>query len=356
MKITKLTAKVVQLYPRVKFKIALSDQATGDTVLVKIETDTGLVGYGEANPFAPVTGESVETILAFYGALGTMLEGRSPFELEAIHRMMRRLAQGNTAAKAGIDIALHDLCAKAAGVPLYRYLGGSRNVVESDMTIGIDPPELMAQKAQQYVREGFTMLKIKVGLNPTEDLEALRLIRQAVGADIELRLDANQGWKKKQAMETMKAMEAYGVSEIEQPLPFHDLEGMAFLTEHITQDVMADESVHSPEDAMKLLRRGACDIINIKLMKSAGIYPALQINAAAQAANIPCMVGCMSETILGIAAGAALVASRENILYADLDGHRVIQDVPGLSGGFTQEGGRITLSSKPGLGLDVTLF
>lgn len=356
MKITKLEYRVLNLKPRVSFKIALTDQATNDTVLLRISTDSGLVGYGEANPFGPVTGESVETVVAFLETIGPLLQGKSPFELENIHFIMRRLARGNSAAKAAVDIALYDICAKALGLPLYRYLGGDNPCVESDMTIGIDNPEKMAEKATEYVNQGFNMLKIKVGINPKDDLKAVSLIRQAVGPEIELRLDANQGWTRKVALNTMKAMEAYNVVEIEQPLPYYDLEGMAFLTQNLKQEVMADESVHSPDNAIDVIRAKACDIVNIKLMKSAGLYPALKICGIAEASGLHCMVGCMSETILGIAAGAALTAARNVIVYADLDGHRMIEDVPGLEGGFKQKGGIITLSEEPGLGLNVDLF
>lgn len=356
MIITNLEFKVVKLYPKVSFKIALTEHTVADTVFVKISTSSGLIGFGEANPFAPVTGESVETIQAFLSRLKSLLIGKSPYELEDIHKIMNRLAVGNSAAKAGVDIALYDLCSKNANLPLYRYLGGTSPLVFSDMTIGIDPPDIMAKKAQEYVGQGFKMLKVKVGLNPAEDLMAVRMIRDRVGPEVEIRLDANQGWNTKQAINTMRLMAEYGVSEIEQPLAFHDLDGMAFIKNNISQDLMADESVHTPQDALKVIKAGACDIINIKLMKSSGIYPALQINALAEAANTPCMVGCMSESILGIAAGASLCASRNNISYADLDGHLVIDNVPGLKGGFFQKGGQITLLEKPGHGVDVNLF
>ena len=329
---------------------------TNDTVLLRISTDSGEVGYGEANPFAPVTGESIETVVAFLEALGPLLQGRSPFELEAIHKVMNQMTKGNSGAKAGVDIALHDLCAKAVGLPLYRYLGGDHPQVISDMTIGIDAPEKMVEKAIKYTEEGFTILKIKTGLIPEDDLRAVSLIREAVGSSVELRLDANQGWTRKSAYHIMKAMEAYNVAEIEQPLTSYDVEGMAYLTEKLTQEVMADESVHSPQDAYRMVQAQACDTINIKLMKSAGIHPALKICSLAEAAGLQCMVGCMSETIVGIAAGAALAACRDVIAYADLDGHRIIQDVAGVTGGFTQEGGVLTLSEEPGLGLTITLF
>lgn len=353
MKITKIEYKIHRAKPVVSFKIALMDQATTDTVVLRAETDNGLVGYGEACPFMPVTGETTATVCAYLDLLIPKLIGKSPLEMEEIHRIMDRLMIGQTAAKAGIDIAMYDIAAKAAKLPLYKYLGASTNQVHSDITIGIDEPTKMAELARKYVDAGFTILKIKVGINPVNDVEAIRLIREAVGDEIELRLDANQGWSKKQARSVLQELSRYGVEEIEQPVHFQDLVAMRYLVEHADQTIMADESVHSPKDAIRMISNDACDMINIKLMKSAGIYPALLINGIAEAAGMACMVGCMSETRIGISAAAAFTASRRNILYADLDSHHLIAEDPKIRGGFTQKGGLITLTEAHGLGLEI---
>ena len=353
MKITDVQYKLIQVKPRVRFRIALTSDTRYDLIFVKISTDEGITGYGEACPFAPVTGDVNDDIICFLDKMKTLLIGEDPLCIARIHHIMNRYINGKAGGKAGIDIALYDILGKKANLPLYKLLGGFENTVHSDMTVGIDKPEAMAELAKKYVDEGFRILKIKVGANPEDDVEAVRRIRELVGPGISLRLDANQGWTKKLSVNLMKVMEQFDVDEIEQPLPYWDFDGLRFVKDHISQDMMLDESVLSPADAMHAVKADISDIINIKLMKSGGIYPALQINAICEAAGIPCMVGCMSESRIAIAAGAALTAAQRNIKYADLDGYRMVEEIPGISGGFTQEGGLITLTDKPGLGLDI---
>lgn len=339
----------------VPFQIALTKNATNDSVIVKITTESGVVGYGEASPLSPITGENIGTVLAVLDLLSPMLIGKSALALEMNHRIMDRAILGNTSAKAAIDIALYDISAKVANLPLYKFLGGDDPVIYSDMTIGIDEPEIMAKLAEKYVGEGFTILKVKVGLDSQNDLRAIKLIRDAVGNEIEIRLDANQGYSKKEALYVLEEMSKYGVEEIEQPLPFHDLDGMRIVTQKSKQIIVADESVKVPEDAHRFVKSDACDMINIKLMKSGGIFKAKAINSIAEAANMRCMVGCMSETKIGISAAAAFAAAHRNIEYVDLDSHRLLEDVKGVSGGFTQDGGKIILSEEPGLGLEIDM-
>ncbi|RVU54403.1 mandelate racemase/muconate lactonizing enzyme family protein [Anaerosphaera multitolerans] len=353
MIITDLKWREMEPVSKVKFKIALRENAKTSSLLLKIETDEGISGYGEASPFEPVTGDNIEDIKAFFEKIKPELIGKNPLAIEKIHRIMNRFIVGKTAGKAAIDFALYDILGKKTGMPLYMLLGGNSNTVQSDMTIGIDTPDEMAKLAKKYVNEGFNILKIKVGLNYEEDLEAIRKIREAVGDKISIRLDANQGYDKKQTINVMREMEKYSVEEIEQPIPCWDFDGMKFIKDRITQELMMDESVHSPNDAHRAVKEEACDVINIKLMKAGGIFPALQINAVAQAAGIKCMIGCMSETRVGIAAGAALAAAKKNIVYADLDSYRMIEELEYVSGGYTQEGDIITLTEKPGLGLEI---
>lgn len=356
MKITNVTIRVQETRDRVTFEIANMGKSMPYTVLLKLDTDVGLVGYGEGRPSRLVTCESIQSVTAFLESAKEDLIGRSPYELERIHKLMGKIGRGNSAAKAAVDIALHDLCAKGAGLPLFRYLGGDSPIVHSDMSIGIDEPTKMAELAKKYVDEGFTILKVKVGRDSKDDLEAIRLIREAVGNQVEIRIDANQGWELKEAFRTLEAMEKYQVEEVEQPVQRDKINDLRFLKQHVKQVVMADESVLSPLDAMRLVKEEAVDMINIKLMKSAGIYPALKINAIAEAAGLHCMVGCMSESRIGISAGAAFVASQDNVTYADLDGHLLLEEVEGLSSTFTQKGGLITLSEEPGLGIHFNGF
>ena len=334
-------------------KIALELPSRSQSILLEISTDEGITGYGEACPFAPVTGNDAEGTLPVVQALSKALLGEDPLNIARIHARMDRYYQGQSAAKAAFDIALHDILGKKAGLPLYRLLGGARREIESDMTVGIADPELMAEMAAGFVREGFRILKIKAGLNVSEDLRAIARIREAVGPEIELRIDANQGWSAKETIAMMAQLSRYGIREVEQPVKAWDLDACRRIRAAISQDLMLDESVHTPQDALRAVRAEAADYINIKLMKSSGIYPAAKINAIAEAAGVPCMVGCMGETRIGIAAAAALAAAKPNILLSDLDGYRFLEESPAIRGGFHQEGSRITLLEEPGLGVAV---
>lgn len=353
MKISSIEAKIFKAPYLKPFTIALGTIMATETVLLRIVTEDGLTGYGEGSPYHAVTGNYPEDILHFVNRIRGKLIGADADDIAGIHALLDFESAASTPAKAAIDIALYDLKGKRANMPLYRLLGGSRPNVYSDCTIGIKLREEMVAHARELVDQGFTILKIKTGVNIEDDIGNLAAIRKEVGDGITLRIDANQGWDVKGTILAMKKMEALGIDEVEQPLRAFNLEGHAFIRNHISQNLMLDESVHSPVDALKAVKAGAADIINIKLMKSAGILPALKINAIAEAAGIPCMVGCMLETWVGVTAGAHLAASQPNITLADLDSHIKLNKSSIVTGGFEQHGSNITLTEKPGLGVDV---
>ncbi|MEN1967896.1 dipeptide epimerase [Lentibacillus sp. N15] len=354
MKIKNIKVEKLKMELFKPLTVALGTIEDVETLLVKVETDEGLAGIGEGAPFAYVTGETLETAVVTAKMLAQRLIGHNPLEIEKIHHIMNSQIIGNTAAKAAIDMALYDIKGKQMEAPLYQVLGGYRNQFVTDITIGIDTPEHMAAEAKEKVHQGFTVLKIKAGIDPAQDIDAIKCIREGIGYDVRLRIDANQGWTAGEAVRVIKAIEPYWVEAIEQPLPYWDLEGMAFVRKKVNSNIMADESVHSPVDAWKVVKRDAADVINIKLMKSAGLYPALQINGIAEAAGLRCMVGCMLESKIGITAGASLVAAKKNITEADMDSFLYVKDT-GITGGFTIENGVITLSDKPGLGIELNI-
>lgn len=325
-----------------------------ETLIVQIETDEGIYGIGEGSPFAPVTGETIDTAIPIANQICKTLIGENPLHIEKIHRIMDEILVGNTAVKAAIDMALHDIVGKKAGIPLYQLLGGNSNMFETDITLGIDSPETMARDAKEKIQQGFGILKLKAGIDMHQDIAAIKSIRHEIGDDVRLRVDANQGWTAKEALQYINAVEPFQVEAIEQPLPCWDLEGMAFVRKNSIIPIMADESVHSPQDAMKVVQKHAADVINIKLMKAGGLYKASMINAIAEAAGLTCMVGCMLESKIGITAGASIVAAKNNISEADMDSFLHIKD-PGIKGGITIENGTITLPEAPGLGIDLTL-
>ena len=352
MKITDIQFEKLRVKLHKPFVVAIGVIEYGETMIVKITTDEGITGFGEASPFSPVTGETLDSVSVFLALFKNALLGQNPFALEKIHKTMDRLTVGNSSAKAGIDIALYDIIGKKIGLPVYQILGGYSNSFLTDVTVGIDRPEEMAKTALDYVKNGFNIIKVKAGISPEEDLTAIRLIREAVGPGVKIRVDANQGWDVNTAVRMMTAFEAYDVEAVEQPVVYWDIEGLAYIRRHSKISIMADESLHNPQDAMKLAKAGAVDIFNIKLMKSGGLYPALRINAIGEAAGIPCMLGCMLETRLGLAASASLVAAQKNVTEADLDSFRHFDD-SAVQGGFTLENGVMTLLEKPGLGIEL---
>lgn len=354
MKIVDMKFQTIHIPLKKPFRIAFAVQDHSVNVLVKLVTDEGIYGLGEAAPFEPVTGESAATVLEALKLFKQGLVGMDAMNIEGIHKLMDRLITGNTSAKAAVDIALYDIRGKVMNQPLYKVLGGYSNQLETDMTIGIDTPESMAEEARMRVeKDGFRILKVKAGIDPRDDQWALALIREAVGPKVRLRVDANQGYTVNDAVQTLRAFEKSGVEAVEQCLPYWDIDGSAFLRTKVDVNIMLDESIHTSIDAARACKKDAADILNIKLMKCGGLYEAEKINAIAEANHVSCMVGCMLESKIAIAAGASFVAAKANVTEADCDSFMYAVDPEnGMPGGFTIEGGIYTLSEKPGLGID----
>jgi L-alanine-DL-glutamate epimerase-like enolase superfamily enzyme len=356
MKITAIEAKKLPIHLRGEIKIAFASIRMVENVLIKITTDEGIVGFGEAAPFAPVTGETADGVLAALDLLRPGLLGRDPFGLDKIHALMDTALYGNGSAKCAVDIALYDIIGKAVGKPVYRVLGGEEGLVQNGATIGIAGHQEMVREARYYVEErGYRIIKVKVGLDPSGDVEALRLIRQAVGDQVRLRVDANQGYTITGALKALEGFAALGVDVAEQCLPYWDVEGAALLRSKVRGiDLMLDESIHSPHDAARACRLGAADMFNIKLMKCGGLYPGSRIGGVAASFGLRCMVGCMLETRLALTAGLSLVAARGNITDADCDSFLSFDESQaGVTGGFTMEGDMCRLSEESGLGITI---
>jgi len=334
------------------FTIAAGTSSEANNVVVKVLTDYEAVGWGESSPSKRVTGETAETVLRALDRMAPMLVGKCPLRIEDDLEIMDSTVAGNPAAKAAIDMALHDILGQTARKPLFRLIGGYRTEVLTDVTLSIKPPEQMAKDAQKAGKAGFKALKIKVGLNPTEDVLRVRLIREAAGGETQLRVDANEGWTPEQAIEALGKMDEYDVQFAEQPVPAGNIEGLRKVRKGSPIPIMADESVHSPEDALRLIRADAVDLINIKLMKCGGILKARKIAAVAEAAGIPCMIGCMGESEIGIAAATHLAAAVKNIRYADLDSDLLLGDKLVKKGGTEIKNSMRTFPKRFGLGIE----
>jgi len=334
------------------FRIAIGTMTAANDLLVRVRTDQGIVGLGEACPFPPITGETQATNAAAARAIRDMITGKDPLAIDALLREIGPLVHANPSAVAAFDMALHDILGKVAGLPLFRLLGGSKNVFETDITTGIDTLEAMRAEAQKYAGLGYKTLKVKVGLDPDEDFARLEAIRSAVGPRVAIRIDANQGWTVPQAIYALRKMEPLAIEFCEQPVKASDHDGMRAVRAQSPISIMADESLFGPADAVKLIRAEACDTFNIKVMKAGGLLNSIRIAHIADAANMRCMVGCMIESNLALTAAAHVVASQANIVYADLDGNTEHASNP-VVGGMTVKAGTLTLPETPGLGCDV---
>lgn len=326
MEIQQVEVYSVTLRYKEPFRIAPGASTESHNVVVKIITDYDVIGWGESSPSQRVTGENPKTVIKALDKIAPKLIGMSPLRIEQNVELMDSIVKGNPSAKAAIDMALHDILGKTARKPLFMLMGGYRTEVLTDITLGIKSPKEMAKDAVKAVNKGFKALKVKVGVNPAEDVERIKLIRRAVGDEIDVRLDANQGWTSKQAIDVLNRIERFNIQFAEQPVPAEDMKGLVKVRKKSPIPVMADESVHSPEDALGLIKAEAVDLINIKLMKSGGILKGRKIADIAEAAGIPCMIGCMGESEIGIAAGAHLAAAVKNIQYADLDSDLLLKD------------------------------
>ena len=336
------------------FKTALRTVDAVNDVVVRIITDDGLIGYGEAPPTAVITGDIRGSILAAIDEyIRPNLLGMDIMDLDGIMAKLHGCLVHNSTPKAAVDMAVYDLWGKAQGAPLYQLLGNARTTFKTDITISVNPVDEMVADSVDAVKQGFDCLKIKVGKEGLADVARIAAIRQAVGPGVLLRIDANQGWTAEQSVDIITALEDQGldIELVEQPVPAHDLEGMKFVADRVATPILADEAVFSPLDARRLLDMGAADLINIKLMKTGGIHKALEICKLAEAYNVECMIGCMLESRLSVAAAAHLAASQKVITKADLDGPSLCSVDP-YTGGPIFHGPSITMSGDPGVGVD----
>ncbi|MGB8455182.1 MAG: dipeptide epimerase [Anaerocolumna sp.] len=336
------------------FKTALRTVNNVEDIVIKIVTDTDLVGFGEAPPTAVITGDTKGSIItAVKDFITPALVGMEIDNLDGIFRKLNSCIVKNTSAKAAVDMAVYDLYARQHKTPLYKLLGGNKNLVETDITISVGPIPEMVADSMDAVNKGYKILKIKVGKEGLRDVERIGEIRKAVGLDIKLRVDANQGWNAKQSVQIISAMEDKGlnIELVEQPVPAHDFKGMQYVTSHVATPILADESVFSAEDAINLIQNGAADLINIKLMKAGGIYNALKICDIAEIYGVECMIGCMLEGKLSVSAAAHLAAAKGVITKADLDGPSLCKLDP-FVGGPVYEEDLIRMNETPGIGIE----
>ncbi|MDX2495908.1 MAG: dipeptide epimerase [Desulfuromusa sp.] len=353
MKITDIKIQIINIPLVTTFKTALRSVDQIENIIITITTDTDLVGFGGAAPAAVITGETTASIRGAIEHIRDSIVGMNLIDSENIFQRLNNCIIGNSSAKAAVDMALYDLLAKALKVPLYQFLGGMTNTLETDITVSLDTPEKMVRESKEKVSAEFNILKIKVGNDPELDINRLQLIREAIGNEASIRIDANQGWTAKEAVYVGKELTRKGVDIelMEQPVHARDFKGLRFVRDNVSMPVYADESIFTHQDALDLVSMIAVDGINIKLMKCGGIYNALKIASIAETAGIPCMIGSMMESHISVAAAAHLAASRSIIKRYDLDAPLFCSINPAV-GGITYQGSRICFSNSPGLGIE----
>ena len=336
------------------FKTAMRTVKEIEDVVVIVETDTGNTGYGSAPATAVITGDTHGSIIeAISKVMSPALIGRDIADLNNLINTVQNSIVRNFSAKAAIEIAIYDLYGQLYNAPLYQLLGGGDNVISTDITISVDYIDKMVEDTLSAIDRGFETLKIKVGKDPALDIERIKAIYAAVNERALIRLDANQGWTPKQTVSVLRALEDSGVQLelLEQPVRGDDIEGMKYVTERIHTPVMADESSFGPKEAIELIRTRAADIINIKLMKTGGISNAIKIADIAGIYGVNCMIGCMLESSIGVAAAAHIAVAKASVITkVDLDTPALGKYDP-VTSGVQFNNSEIKITDLPGLGI-----
>lgn len=335
------------------YTIAYQRVESATNVFLRLVTDDRHVGLGCAAPDQDLTGETPDRVLsALRDEVAPLVEGQDPFRFTLLLEKIRQQCPRLPSVLAAVDMALFDLLGKVADLPLWKILGGCREHIRTSITIGILPVDETVHRARHWTAQGFECLKIKGGISIDDDVERVMKVREAVGPEVELRFDANQGYVSDQAVAFIDRTRDARLELLEQPTPRRDLQLLGQVTRRVSIPVMADESLFTLGDAFRLARDGLVDMVNIKLMKVGGISEALQINAVAKASGSEAMVGCMDESALAISAGLHFALARPNVLYADLDGHIGLVGDP-AEGSVRLEKGVLYPQDKPGLGVEL---
>jgi L-alanine-DL-glutamate epimerase-like enolase superfamily enzyme len=337
------------------FVISLGPLLAVQNVVVVIRTSGGLVGYGECSPFLTINGESVDTCFVVGQYFAPALKGRDALDLAGGLAEMDRIIYGNSSIKSAFDIALHDIAARHAGLPLYAFLGGHhRKPLHTDMTVSLGPPSKMQADAVRFQREGFPAIKVKLGGSPEEDVARIRAIRAGIGPAHPLRVDANQGWQTADnAIAVLQALAEFNIEHCEEPILRQHFMELSRVRAASPIPIMADESCGDEHDAARLIQLQACQLLNIKLGKSSGFHRAQKIARLGEAAGLTLQVGGFLESRLGMTAAAHLALSNEAIAHCDFDTPLMFTDDP-VAGGFRYgPGGRIDMPTGPGLGATI---
>ena len=349
MKITKISYERLDLKLSEPYTIAYETISRSTNFILKVETDSTIVGYGCGAPDKAVTGEHpAEVEEAIKNVISPYLIGKDPFTYALILKELKTNLGKKSSSLTMVDMALHDLLSKKAGVPLYKFLGGYRTSIATSITIGILPVNETLRQADEFVRQGFSIVKVKGGRSLLEDIEKMTRLHER-HPHLALRFDGNQGYSVIDSVAFVKATAHIGIEIFEQPTKLEKEERLGQVTDQVDIPVMADESIKTLRDVFRLAQNERIDMVNIKLMKVGGILEGMHINSVAKAAGLESMIGCNDECALGISAGLHFALSRPNIHFADLDGHLDVVDDP-FKGIFRLEKGVLYPTEASGLG------
>lgn len=371
MKIQRVITSIVDIpIRRLHNKMSFVTLEKVNYVLVRTQTDTGIEGLGEAAALGGPTwseesAESIKETIDHY--LAPLLIGEEPENIEKLRQKLDCAYRGNQFAKAALEMSLFDIVGKAWGIPVYDLLGGLvREKVPLSWSLAIGDVQEEIREAREMMEHGHFIFKIKVGAaKPEEDVERVKKLREALNDRICLRVDANQGWNRMSAIWAAKQLEAYRIDFLEQPVPRWDVGSLSAVARASSIPIMADESLCTPQDAIRLVNKEAASIFALKVTKAGGILGCKRIAAIAEGAGIGCYVGCMIETGIGTAAYLHLAASTPGVTYGcelfgplmlcdDIvrektdykDGHVWVSDRPGL--GVTLDEGKVKKYTRQG--------
>nr|WP_106785014.1 dipeptide epimerase [Lysinibacillus timonensis] len=355
MKIKQLELFAINL-PLIKpFIISYASYPHISSIIVKLTTECGLVGWGECVPDEHITGETpTSTYAMIKDKLAPLMIGQNPMEFEKIHDLMDKAVKLAPAAKAAIDIACFDVVGKKLGVPIFQLLGGRyHEKFPVTHVLSIGEPEDMASEAEEKVKEGYTSFKMKVGVNVSADVKRIKAVRARVGEDIAIRVDVNQGWENSaNTLSALRHLEHLGIDWLEQPVDQDDIDGMVEIKSKSSIPQMIDEGIKNMKDMREIIAKRAADKVNIKLMKCGGIYPATKLAVMAEMAGIECQVGSMVESSIGSAAGFHVAFSKKIMKSVELTGPlKFSKDIGDLVESYQIP--FIQLNERPGLGVNV---
>lgn len=355
MRITEISLYKLSI-PLIKpFITSLGRDDDALNVVVRIRTESGLIGFGECSPYMPINGESQGTCYLVGQLLAKALLNHDALDIKGVNDRMDSIIHANDSIKSAFDIACYDIAAQTAGKPLYAFLGGKKNkVITTDYTVSIGEPTKMAADAVKILQQGFPAIKVKLGKHGPTDVIRMQTIREAVGPSIPLRIDANQGWSTEEAITTLQALGPMNIEHCEEPIARWNYMELPRVRAASPIPIMADECLGDEHDAARLIAINACQYMNIKLGKSGGIFHALEIVRLAEQAGVKLQVGAMIESRLAMTAFAHFALCSDKIIHYDFDTAMMLREDPVEGGIVYKAGGVIEVPDTPGLGAKIS--